>query len=158
MGMMVGLISKLCCYCSFTQSCLTLCDPMDCSTPGYSPLLSPRVCSNSCPLSLRCHPTIASSVALFSSYPHPFPEAGSFPMSLLFASDGQSVGPSTSASDLPMNIQGWFPLELTGLISLPSKGLLRVFSSTTVQKHQFFIMKVKWDNLCFAWYIVSGWW
>ena len=133
MGMMVGLISKLCCYCSFTQSCLTLCDPMDCSTPGYSPLLSPRVCSNSCPLSLRCHPTIASSVALFSSYPHPFPEAGSFPMSLLFASDGQSVGPSTSASDLPMNIQGWFPLGWTVLISLLSKAVSNTLLNSRVQ-------------------------
>ena len=105
------------------------------SLPCPSPI--PRVCSNSCPLSRWCHPTISSSVApCFSSCPQSFPELGSFPISLLFILGGQSIG--TSASVLPMNIQGWFLLGLTGLISLLSTGLSRVFSNTTVQKHQFF--------------------
>ena len=97
-----------------------------------------RVYSNSCPLSQWCHPTISSSVIPFSSCPQSFPASGSFPMNQLFTSDGQSIGASSSASVLPMNIQGWFPLGLTDLISLQSKGLSRVFSNTTVQKHQFF--------------------
>ena len=99
--------------------------------------LSPRVFSNSYPLSQWCHPTILSSVALFFSRPQSFPGAGSFPMSQLFSSGGQNIGASASASVLPMDIQGWFPLGLTGLILL-SKGLSRVFPSTKVQKHQFF--------------------
>ena len=98
--------------------------------------VSPGVCSNSCALSQWCHPTISSSVAPFSSCPQSFPVSGSFPMSQLFTSGGQRIG--ASASVFPMNIQGWFPLGLTGLISLQSKGLWRVFSSTIVQKHQFF--------------------
>ena len=97
--------------------------------------LSPKVCSNSCSLSWWCHPTISSSVIPFACL-QSFPASGSFPMSQLFASGGQSIGPS--ASVLPMNPQGWFPLGLTGLISLKSKGLSRIFSNTTVQKHQFF--------------------
>ena len=97
------------------------------------PLPSPRVSSNSCPMSWWRHPTISSSVAPFSSCPQSFLASGSFPMSQLFASDGQSTEASASASVLPMNIQGWFPLGLTGLISLLSKGLLRVFSGTTIQ-------------------------
>ena len=101
------------------------------------PSLSPGVHSNSCPLSQWCHPTISSSVAPFS-FSQSFPASGSFPMSQLFTSGGQSIGASTSASVLPMNIQDWFPLGLAGLISLQSKGLSRVFSNTTVQKHQFF--------------------
>ena len=101
------------------------------------PSLSPWVCSNSCPLSQWCHPTISSSVAPFSSYSQSFPASGSFPVTWLFKSGGQSIGASASAPVLPMNIQGWFPLGLTGLISLLSKGLSRVFSNTTVQKHQF---------------------
>ena len=97
--------------------------------------LSPRICSNSCPLSWGCHPTISSSVgAISSSCPQSFPASGSFPMSRLFTSGGQSIGASASASVLPMNIQDWFPLGLTGLISLKSKGLSRVFFNTTVQK------------------------
>ena len=92
------------------------------------PSPSPRVCSNSCPLSQWCHPTMSSSVVPFSSCPQYFPASRSFPMSWLFASDGQSAGASASASVLPMNIQGWFPLGLTGLISLLSKGLSGVFS------------------------------
>ena len=97
--------------------------------------LSSRVCENSSPLSLWCHPTISSSVIPFSSCLQPFPDSGSFPKNRLFASGGQSTG--AWASVLPMNIQGWFPLGLTGLISLQSKGLSKVFSSTTIQKHQF---------------------
>ena len=111
------------------------------------PSLSPGVCSNSCPLSQWCHPTISSSVACFSSCLQSFPASGSFPMSQLFTSGGQSIGVSASASVLPMNIQGWFPIELTGLISLQSKGLSRVFSNTTVQKHQFFSAQPSlWSN------------
>ena len=102
------------------------------------PSLPPRVCSNSRPLSRWCHPTISPSVAPFSSYPQSFPALGSFPMSWLFAWGGQSIGASASASVLPMNTQAWFPLGLTDLISLLSKGHLRVFSTTTVWKHQFF--------------------
>ncbi len=102
------------------------------------PSLSPRVCSNSYPLSQWCYPTISTSAVPFSSCPQSFPESGSFPMSCLFASGGQSIRASASTSALPMNIQSWFPFGLTGLISLKSKGLSRVFSSTTVQKHQFF--------------------
>ena len=102
------------------------------------PPLSPGVCSNSCPLSQWCHPTISSSVIPFSSCPQSFPASWSFPATQLFTSDGQSTGASTSASVLPMNIQDWFPLRLIGLISLLFKGLSRVISSTTVQKHQFF--------------------
>ena len=100
------------------------------------PSQPPGVCWNSCPLSWWCHPTISSSIAPFSSCPQSFPASGSFLMSRLFASGGQSIRASASASVLPMNIQGWFPLGLTGLLSLQSKGLSRVFS--TVQKHQFF--------------------
>ena len=102
------------------------------------PSLPPGVCSNSCPLSKWCHLTISSSVNPFSSCPQSLPASGSFPTSQLFEIGGQSIGASASASILPMNIQGWFPLELTGLISFQSKELSRVFSSTTVQKHQFF--------------------
>ena len=87
------------------------------------PSLSPGVCSNSCPLSWWCHPTISSSVIPFSSCPQSFPASGSFPVSWLFPSGGQSIGASASTSVLPMNIQDWFPLWLTALISLQSKGL-----------------------------------
>ena len=103
-----------------------------------SPSLSPRVCLNSYPLSQWCHPTISSSVVLFFSYPQSFPASGCFPMSRFSASGGQSIGVSASTSVLPMNIQCWFPLGLTGLISLQSKGLSRIFSRTIVRKHQFF--------------------
>ena len=102
------------------------------------PLPTPRVYSNSCPSSWWCHPTISSSVIPFSSRPQYFPASGSFPMGQFFTSGGQSIGVSASASVLPMNIQDWSPLEWTGWISLQSKGLSRVFSNTTVQKHQFF--------------------
>ena len=96
------------------------------------PSPSPRACSNSCPLSQWCHPTISSSVAPFSSCLLSFPASGFYPVSQLFASGGQSIGASASASVLPMTIQGWFLLGLTGLI-LQSKGLARVFSNTTVR-------------------------
>ena len=102
------------------------------------PSSSPQACSNLCPLSQWCHPTISSSVIPFSCCLQSFPASGSFLMSWLFAAGGQSIGVSASASVLPMNIQDWFPLGLTGLISLQSKGLSRVFSNTTVEKHQFF--------------------
>ena len=94
--------------------------------------------SNSWPLIQWCHPTISSSLIPFSSCPQSFPASGSFQMSQFFVSGGQSIGVSASASVLPMNIQDWFPLRWTGWISLQSKGLSRVFSNTTVQKHQFF--------------------
>ena len=94
--------------------------------------------SNSCPLSQWCHPTISSSVIPFSSCPQSFQASGSFPMIQFFASGGQSIGASASASVLPMNIQDWFPLGWTGLISLHSKGLSRVISNTIIRKHQFF--------------------
>ena len=103
-----------------------------------SPSPTPRVYSNSCPLSQWCHPTTSSSVVPFSSCPQSFPASGSFLVSQLFASGDQSIGVSTSVSVLPMNIQDWFPLRLTSLISLLSRGLSRVFFSLTVQKHQFF--------------------
>ena len=95
------------------------------------------VCSNSCASSQWCHPNISSSLVPFSCL-QSFPASGLFPVSQLFASGGQSIGASASASDLPMNIQGWFALGLTGLVSLQSKGLSRVFSNTTVRRHQFF--------------------
>ena len=100
------------------------------------PSTTPGAYSNSCPLSQWCHPTISSSVIPFSSSFLSFPASGSFLISQFFTSGGQSIGASASASVLLMNIQGWFPLGLTGLISLKSKGLSRVFSNTTVQKHQ----------------------
>ena len=99
------------------------------------PLPTPGACSNSCPLSQWCHPTISSSVIPFSSHLHSFPASGSFQMSQFFASGGQSTGVSASASDLPMNIQDLFHLGWTGWISLQSKGLSGVFSNTTVQKY-----------------------
>ena len=105
-------------------------------SPCPSP--TPGVYSDSCPLNPWCHPTILSSVSPFSSCLQSFPASGSFQLSQFFASGGQSIGVSASASVLPMNIQDWFPLGWTGWISLQSKGLSRVFSNTTVQKHQFF--------------------
>ena len=102
------------------------------------PSPTPRVHSDSRPSSQWCHPAISSSVVPFSSCPQSLPASGSFPMSQLFAWGGQSIGVSALASVLPMNTQDWSPLEWTGWISLQSKGLSRVFSNTTVQKHQFF--------------------
>ena len=102
------------------------------------PSPTPGVYSNSCPLSWWCHLTISPSVIPFSSCLQSFTASGSFPMSQFFGSSGQNIGASASASVLPMNIQGWFPLGWTGWISFQSKGLSRVFSNTTIQKHQFF--------------------
>ena len=107
----------------------------------------PSPTSNSCPLSQWCHPTISSSVVPFSSCPQCFPASGSFPMSQLFASGGQSIGVSASTSVLPMNTQDWSPLGWTGWISLQSKGLSRVFSNTIVQKHQIRQRQISHDSL-----------
>ena len=101
------------------------------------PSPTPGIYPNSCPLSWWCYPIISSSVIPFSSCLQSFPASGSFQMSQFFASGGQTIGVSVSASVLPMNIQDWFPLAWTG-ISLQSKELSRVFSNTTVQQHQFF--------------------
>ena len=101
------------------------------------PSPTPTVYSNPCPSSQWCHPNISSSVIPFSSCPQPLPASGSFPMSQLFTWGGQSIGVSASASVLPMNTQDWSPLGWTRWISLQSRGLSRVFSNTTVQKHQF---------------------
>ena len=119
-----------CCCCSVTKLCPTLCNPMDCSTPGFPVLHYLQVCSDSCPVTQWCHPNISPSVTPFSACPQSFPVSGSFPMCCLFALGGQLIGASASASVLPMYIQGWFPLGLTGFIPLLSKGLSRVFSST----------------------------
>ena len=102
------------------------------------PSPTPEACSNSCPLSWWCHPTISSCVVPFSSHLQSFPASRSFQMSQFFTSGCQSIGISASASVLPINIQDWFPLGWTGWIYLQSKGLSRIFSNTTLQKHQFF--------------------
>ena len=120
--------------CSVVSDSLRPCGLQDARLP--SPLPISRTCSNSCLLSHWCHSTILSSVIPFSSCSQSFPASGSFPVSRLFTSGGQSIGASESV--LPMNIQDWFPLGLTGLILLLSKGFPRIISSTTVQKHQFF--------------------
>ena len=134
-------------FSSAAQSCLTLCHPMDCSTSPYPSSPTPGVHSKSCPLRQRCHPSISSSAIPFSFLFESFPASGSFQMSQFFASGSQSTGVSVSAVVLPINIQDWFPLGWTGWISLLSKGLLRVFSNTTVQKHQFFSTQVSlWFN------------
>ena len=111
-------------------------EPQHARPPCPSPTLG--VHPNPSPLSRWCHPTISSSVVPFSSCPQSFPASGSFQMSQSFASGGQSIGVSASTSVLPMNTQDWAPLEWTGWISLQSKRFSRVFSNTTVQKHQFF--------------------
>ena len=111
------------------------------------PSSTPGVYWNSYPLSQWCHPTISSSVDPFSSRLQSFSASGSFQMSQLFSSGGQSIGVSASASALPLNIQGWFPLGWTGWTSLQSKGLSRVFFNTTVQKHQFLSAQFSlWSN------------
>ena len=130
--------------CSVTQPCLTLWSHGLQHTRLPCPSSMPRAFSNLCPSSRWCHPTnlssviLFSSVFLFSSYLQSFPALGSFPMSQFFTSGGQSIGVSASTSVLPMNIQDWFPLGWSGWISLQFKGLSRVFSNTTVQKHQLF--------------------
>ena len=126
-------------FSSVAQSSPTLCGPMNHSTPGlpvhHQP---PGVHSDSCPSSQWCHPAISSSVVPFSSCPQSLPASESFPMSQLFIWGGHSTGVSALASFLSKKSQGWSPSEWTGWISLQSKGLSRVFSNTTVQKHQFF--------------------
>ena len=125
-------------FSSVSQSCLTLWPHSLQHARPPCPSPTPGVYSNPCPLSRWCHPTISSSVVPFSPCPQSFPASESLQMSQLFISGGQSIGVSASTSVLPMNIQDWFPLGWTGCISLQSKGLSRVFSNTTVQKHQFF--------------------
>ena len=117
-------------FSSVAQPCLTVCDPMNCMqhTKPPCPSPTPRIYPNPCPLSWWCHPTISSSVVPFSFCPQSFPALGSFQMSPLFTSGGQSTGVSVSTSVLPMNTQDWSPLGWTGWISLQSKGLSRVFS------------------------------
>ena len=134
-------------FSSVAQSCphsLQPHRPQHTRPPCPSP--TPRIYSDSCPLSRWCHPTISSSVVPFSSRLQSFPVSGSFQMSQFFASSGQSIGVSASASVLPMNIQDWFPLGWTDWISLQSKGLWRVFSNTTVQKHQSFGASILLSN------------
>ena len=121
-------------FSSVAQSCLTLCNPVNCSMPGLPVHYQP----NSCSSSQWCHPAISSSVIPFSSHLQPLPASESFPMSQPFPWGGQSTGVSALASVLPKNTQDRTPLEWTGWISLQFKGLSRVFSNTTVQKHQFF--------------------
>ena len=137
----------LCCCCSDTQSCLTLWlyGLQHARLPCPSP--SPGLCSNLCPLSRWCHSTISSSVTPFSSCLQSFPASGSFPVSWILPSGGQSTGVSASSSVLPMNIQDWFFFRIDWLDLLVSKGLSRVFSSTTVWKHQFFSVQPSlWSN------------
>ena len=134
-------------FSSVTQLCPTLqpCGLQHARPP--CPLPTPGVYSSSCPLSQWCHPTISSSVVPFSSCLQSFPTSESFQMSQFFTSGGQSTGASASASVLPVNTQDWSPLGWTGWISLQSKELSRVFSNTTVQKHQFFGTQLSlWSN------------
>ena len=138
----ISLLGSVHCFSQFSsvaQSCLTLWNPIDCRMPRPPcPSPTPRVYSKSCLLSQWCHQAISSSVVPFSSCLQSFPPSVSFQMSQFFTSGGQSIGVSASASIIPINIQDLFPLWWTGWISLQSKGLSRVFSNTTVQKHQFF--------------------
>ena len=124
-------------FSSVAQSCLTLCDPMNCSTPGLPVHHHLPEFTQTHVHRVWCHPAISSSVIPFSSCPQSLPASESFPMSQLFAWGGQSTGVSALASFLPKNTQGW-SVEWTGWISLQSKGLSRVISNSTVQKHQFF--------------------
>ena len=126
------------CCCSVAKLCPTLCDSELQHARLSCPSLSPGGWSKSWPLSWWCHPIISSSVTSFSFCPQSFPASWSFPMSWFFTWGIQSIGASAYASVLPMNIQNWFLLGFTGLVSLLSKGLSRVFSSSTVWKHQFF--------------------
>ena len=134
----ISSVQSLSCFWLFVNT-------MDCSMPVHQP--THRACSNSCSSSQWCHPTISSSVVPFCSCFQSFPTSGSFPMSQFFESGCQSIGASASASVLPMNIQDWFPLGLTGLISLLSMGLWKVFPDITVQKYQFFSAQLSlWSN------------
>ena len=129
------IVDSLCCSVALTRQLYVT--PWTAAHRLPCPLPSPGACSNSCPLSQWCHSTISSSVIPFSCL-QSFPALGSFPLSWLFTSGGQSIGASASTSVLPMKIWDWFPLGWTDLISLQSKGLSRVFFSTTIQKHHFF--------------------
>ena len=132
--------------CSVVPDSLRPHEPQYARPPCPSP--TPRVYPNPCPLCQWCHPAISSSVIPFSFWPQSFPASGSFQMSQLFASGGQSTGVSASTSVLPMNTQDWSPLGWTGWISLQSKGLSRVFSNTTVQKH-FLVSADEWMLVLF---------
>ena len=133
---------------------------LPCSTP------TPGACSNSCPLSQWCHPTISSSVVSFSSCLWSFPTSWSSPMSQFSTSGSQSIGVLASSSVLPMNIQDWFPLGLTGWIALQSKGLSKIFFYTTVKKHQFFVTQLSLESnslihtWCWGWNsnTLATWW
>ena len=130
-----------CCFSSVQFSCSVVSDsatPWTAACQASLSITKSWTCSNSCPLSQWCHSTISSSVVPFFSCLQSFPASGSFSRSQFFPSGGQSIGASASASVLPMNAQDWLLLGWTGWISLQSKGLSRVFSNTTVQKHQFF--------------------
>jgi len=133
--------NTLCSFISFQFSCSVVSDSLQPHEPQHTrppcPSPTPWVHPNPCPLSWWCYPTISSSVVPFSSCPQSFPASGSFPTSQLFVSGGQTIGFSASTSVLPKNTQDWSPLGWTGWISLQSKRLSRVFSNTTVQKHQF---------------------
>ena len=148
LAQIIWKVSGCCCWCSVTKPVSDSLQPQGLQharLPCPSP--SPRVCSNSCPMSQWCHPTISSFVTHFLSCPQSFPASRSFSVSQQFAAGGQEIGTSTSAAVLPMNIQGWFSLRLTAVISLLSKGLSRVFSSTTIWKHQFFSAQLSlWPN------------
>ena len=143
-------------------SCSVMCDSLGSHGLQHArlPCLSPSsgVCPNSHPLSQWCHPTISSSVVPFSCL-QSFPASGSFAMSRLFPSSGWNIGASASTSVLPMNIWDWFPLGLTGLIFLQSKGLSSVFSNTTVQKHHFFrAQPFLWSNChIHTWVLAKPW-
>ena len=148
-------LHKACTCCSVAQSCLTL-QPHGLSTPGFPvPSPSPGVCSNSCPLNWWCQPTLSSSVGPFSSCLLSFPASGSFPINHLFASDGQNIGASASASVFPINIQGWFPVGLTGLILL-SKGLSSLIQQKTLELFWFshiFFLTVFFTDVHFLFFI-----
>ena len=137
------------CYIQSVQfNCLVMSDSLWPHEPQHArppcPSPTPGVHSDSCPSSQWCHPAISSSVIPFSSCPQSFPASGSFQMSQLFTSGGQSIGVSASILVLPMNTQDWSPWGWTGLISLQSKGLSRISSNTTVQKHRFFSTQLSW--------------
>ena len=149
------VLPSICCCSSVTKSCPTFCDPRVAALQPLCPLLSHEVCSRSWPLSQWCYLTISSSVIPFSFHFQSFPASGSFPMSCPFALGGPSIGASASASVLPMNIQGWFPLALTSLISLLSKGLSRVLhhhnlKASILQCSAFFMVQL--SNL----YLTTG--
>ena len=135
---------------------MILCDPMDCNTPGSVSPLSPGICSNSCPLSWWCYLTISSFVVPFSSCLQSFPASGSLPVSQFFASGSQSIGASASATVLPVNVQGWLPLESTGLfffqcITVIKKQALKMRQRINWDYNSFCTdCKFWWSELCFS--------